>query len=293
MLWTAGPRHAEVALDIGLRRRIAVHLGVVVDEGQVLPLPPCERDGLRPAADLEGGQPGQVLIDGIQSEVTGIETTADPLDICGVLRVILVQVGLQELHVPPDPAHILRGTGSLAFQAAGTGDAGLRLPYLFHLHLVLPAVTKVVFVDQCVAGIRSDLLQGELLLIQHLRTPSLQLGVELAILGAAHVKGVEMRVGPSHGDLDHGMELAEGTPAVHRNTPPYGRLAFRKGDPQLVDHVSLDRSPAPPGAPTGPINDGKSKSSGKQGRGAPAGALAGSSRPSASPTLPQGLRRGH
>jgi len=57
---------------------------------------------------------GQLIIDRLPIEGLGVEGAADPLQHRGMLGMLGVSDGLQELLVPPDPANVFGRARSLA-----------------------------------------------------------------------------------------------------------------------------------------------------------------------------------
>src|SRR5690606_17493665 len=82
--------------------------------------------------------------DGMKS--LGIELASDPFQQLAVLLVVGVGDDFEEVRIAPDPAHILGGTGPLAFQAERIPRPGLGGRVALEADLVLPAVAEVIFI---------------------------------------------------------------------------------------------------------------------------------------------------
>ena len=151
-----------------------------------------------------------------------------------MFRMLRVGDRLEQMVVARGAAAVVRRAG------AGAGEAGDRLgrgagQKFFYKHVMLPAVTEVILVDQPVLGSMQQIAEPELSFImalgvrsEELREPILG-GIGLiGILRQA--EGMQVAVGPAKGQLQHGVELGQFDRGGDEEPSPDGRPEVEQSD---------------------------------------------------------------
>ena len=151
-----------------------------------------------------------------------------------MVRMFGVGDRFEQIIVARGPAAVIRWTG------AGAGDAGDRLgrgawQKFFHQHLMLPAVTEVVLINQPVLGSMQQIAEAELLFLMALGVRSEKLRERIlggiGLIGILlQAEGVQVTVGPAKGQLQHGVELGQFDRGGDKQAAPDGRLDGEQGD---------------------------------------------------------------
>ena len=137
-------------------------------------------------------------------------------------RIVLFMLGvaenLQQILVAPRPAAIVRRAGALSVQAHGDGcRVRLRREDFFHDDGVLPGVSEIIFIMQNVLFMGRDIPKGEFGFVQDLRLTVECWSVDMRVRKepAAHLKLMQVAVGPAHRQLNDRMEPAQAGVAGH------------------------------------------------------------------------------
>src|SRR5712691_43704 len=164
-----------------------------------------------------------------------IEGVFTPLQILVMLRVIRVANRFQKGPIAPDTASIFWRTMPLPREAVWVSRLGLRLQDLLQKHLMVPSVAEVIFVEAFVVHVTHDLLEPASFFVDHVETV---LWIGLTVVHAVRNELVEMRVRPTHRDLEDLVEFVEGRVILDLDASPHRGLAVFKRDLELVDHGS-------------------------------------------------------
>src|SRR3990170_2063472 len=197
-----------------------------VRDGESQPLTPALAH--RGSALLE---PLELPVYGIEIECLGIEVLPDPLGHLFVLFVFRVAQHREQAHVAPRPAAVLGRAGAFAGETGRVALAFLGRKNLLDLHLVLPAVAEVVFVDQLVAFADELIETGRALVLEHVG----KFSAGDAVLLHTQPEGVHVAVGPAHGNLKNLVQLAELDVGRDLDAPPRGRMDVSQRDLDLID----------------------------------------------------------
>ena len=137
----------------------------------------------------------------------GIERPASPLDHLGMVFVLQIGDGLEELGIAPRTADVLGRAAPHGVDQERVCQAGDGIRDALDLDRVLPAVSEVLEVAQ---GLRAGVLDD----VQETRLAGIEGAFAPVRVGnaPAHIAGtdlVEMAVGPAHGGLEHKVQAIE------------------------------------------------------------------------------------
>src|SRR5271157_1373129 len=197
---------------------------------------------MKPPADLAHHPPASVmlpkfLVHLVHGELLRVELASDPFHHFIVILMVWVTDGFEELGIAPDASHILRWTRSRPFEAAGVRNPRLRLQDFLKDDLVLPAVAKVILVDDpgCVLA-RVDLAEADAILVLDLHIVVVVRGFPKVL--PVHDELVKMGIPPVHDNLKDFVKFAQRA-IRHLNPPPYRRVTLIQRHLELIDGTSL------------------------------------------------------
>ena len=184
----------------------------------------------------------QPEVDVRQIEGFGVKGAANPFFHAFMLRVFPVLEKLEQVCVTPDAAAIFRRTGVGPVQAkCGRGRRGIGRQNLLDGDFVFPGIAEIVFVAELRVFVGGNLHQcGFHFIPIRLLAEAHVFGVAgIGIAGIAGEEVVQVTVGPSHRDLQDGVEPAEVGVTRHSQPPPDGWLGADQDDFQVIDWWTL------------------------------------------------------
>src|SRR4030095_9397694 len=137
----------------------------------------------------------ELAVDLVQIKGLWIKLATDPVHHLLILGVLRVLYSLQKARVPPYTTAILGRTGAFACEAHRVALPRFQGEHLFNAQLVVPAIAKVILIEERVLFALNQRLQGHLAsvfalhLLQHAR---------VAIFHTADFKSVQIVAFPSH-----------------------------------------------------------------------------------------------
>jgi len=139
--------------------------------------------------------------------------------------VVRVGQAVDEFLVALRPAASSGGHAPPPATQAGYPAVGLGCDQILQDDLVFPAVAEVVLVAERVTFATGQVPQGGSALVAQREVP-----VGDAIADGVVDEHVQVRVGPSHGGLDHMVEAVQADRRGHEQAPPDRRIDVQQGD---------------------------------------------------------------
>src|SRR5262245_3112036 len=151
-----------------------------------------------------------------------------------MLRMIFVADLFEKIRVAYDASAILRRAGALA-----VGEFRIGLPFgrrqnLLNLDFVTPTIAEVVFVQKTRAFSAYNAVEPRAKLVPEFTRRFIQIKCRIGVLRIVGLEAMQVRMCPSHPELEYPVQIAERRIAGDEQAPPDGRINIAESDFELV-----------------------------------------------------------
>src|SRR5262245_34615359 len=151
-----------------------------------------------------------------------------------MLRMIFVTDLFEKIRVADEAAAILRWAGALAVdQLQISLSFGCR-QNLLDLDFVPPTIAEIVFVQESRAFSAYNAVEPRAKLVPEFTRRFIQIKCRIGVLRIVGLETMQVRMCPSHPELEYPVQIAERRIAGDEQAPPDGRINIAESDFELV-----------------------------------------------------------
>src|SRR6266508_321047 len=177
----------------------------------------------------------QQPIDALDIKPLRIEISPSPLERSLMLRMIFVAYLFEKIRVAHYAPTVLRWAGALAGNELRICLSLGRRQNLLDLDFVPPTIDEVVFVQEPLAFSTDNAVKPCANLIPEFSRRFIQIKCWIAIFRSVNLEAMQVRVRPSHAELEDPVQIAERRIAGDEQAPPDRIVNIAESDFEVVD----------------------------------------------------------
>src|SRR5262249_20997649 len=180
-------------------------------------------------------KPSQYPVDALDIKALRIETPSGPGEQLLVLGMIFVADSFEKIRIADEAAAILRWAGALAVDQLRIALSFGRRRNLLDLDFVPPTIAEIVFVQESRAFSAYSAVEPRAKLVPEFTRRFIQIKCRIGVLRIVGLKAMQVRMCPSHSDLEDPVQIAKRHISGDEQAPPDGRVNIAESDFEQVD----------------------------------------------------------